>query len=107
MAFQEVAEESSLSEGQLLSVSLEDGEQICLARVEGRVFALQDRCPHADFPLSDGSLEGGFQLECALHGAVFDLRDGSVQAPPAEQPAKTYGVKIEHGAIWVEVPDGG
>ena len=104
MAYERVAEEASLTEGELLAVTLGDGERVCLARVNGVVCALQDRCSHADFPLSEGSLEGEFRLECALHGAVFDIRDGSVQSPPADEPVTTYAVKVEDGGIWVAKP---
>lgn len=102
MEFYKVAEEINLGEGQLLSVTA-GGEKLCLARVGGDVFAVRDRCTHAEYPLSDGSVGPDYQLECALHGAIFDIRDGSVQSPPAETPVKTYVVKIENGWIWVGV----
>ncbi len=101
MEFQRVAEETSLGENQLLSVELGNGERVCLVRVNGEVFAINDRCTHAEYPLSDGSVGSDYHLECALHGAVFDVRDGSVQSPPAEEPVRTYEVKVEGGEIWV------
>ena len=103
MEFQRVAEETSLGENQLLSVELSNGERVCLVRVNGEVFAISDRCTHAEYPLSDGSVGSDYHLECALHGAVFDVRDGSVQSPPAEEPVRTYEVKVEGGEIWVRV----
>lgn len=102
--YQRVADEGSLANGGLLSVSLHDGERVCLARVGEEVFAVRDRCTHAEFPLSDGSLDDEYQLECCLHGAVFDVRDGSVTAPPAEDAVMTYAVKVEDGGIWVGPP---
>jgi 3-phenylpropionate/trans-cinnamate dioxygenase ferredoxin subunit len=101
MEFERVAEEASLGEGRLVSAQLGTGERVCLIRVNGEIFAVADRCTHAEYPLSEGSLEGDYHLECALHGAVFDVRDGSVQSPPAEESVKTYEVKLEDGAIWV------
>ncbi len=100
MEFHRVAEENSLGENQLLSVEL-NGERVCLVRVNGEVFAVNDRCTHAEYPLSDGEVGSDYHLECALHGAVFDVRDGSVQSPPAEEPVRTYEVKVEGGEIWV------
>ncbi len=101
MEFQRVAEENNLGENQLLSVELGNGERVCLVRVNGEVFAVTDRCTHAEYPLSDGEVGLDYHLECPLHGAVFDVRDGSVQSPPAEQPVRTYEVKVEGGEIWV------
>ena len=101
MEFQRVAEENDLGESQLVSVELANGEPVCLVRVDGDVFAVVDRCTHAEYPLSDGCLGPDYHLECALHGAVFDVRDGSVQSLPAEEPLRTYEVKVESGGIWV------
>ncbi len=101
MDFQRVAEENNLGENQLLSVELGNGERVCLVRVNGEVFAITDRCTHAEYPLSEGEVGPDYHLECPLHGAVFDVRDGSVQSPPAEEAVKTYEVKVEGGEIWV------
>ena len=36
----------------------------------------------------------GFALECAKHGAQFDVRTGKVLAPPALIPVKTFQVQV-------------
>jgi nitrite reductase/ring-hydroxylating ferredoxin subunit len=41
----------------------------------GRVFALDNRCPHMGFPLDRGSVEDGI-LTCHWHHARFDLASG-------------------------------
>ena len=41
----------------------------------GRVFALDNRCPHMGFPLDRGSVEDGI-LTCHWHHARFDLESG-------------------------------
>ena len=102
MAFQRLADDRALTDGKLMAVDLPDGRQVCLGRVEGRWYATQNSCTHADYPLCDGALDGCY-LECQLHGAVFDVRDGSVVEGPAAQPLQTYEVKIEDGGIWVDV----
>jgi nitrite reductase/ring-hydroxylating ferredoxin subunit len=42
---------------------------------QGRVFALDNRCPHMGFPLERGSVEDGI-LTCHWHHARFDLESG-------------------------------
>ena len=101
MEFVRVAEDADLGEGLLLSVELAN-KRVCLVRVNGDVFAIDDRCTHAEYPLSEGSIGLDFELDCPLHGAVFDVRDGSVKSPPAEESVRTYEVKIENGGIWVQ-----
>ena len=75
-------------------------------RVAG-VFAIEDSCTHAYFPMSDGDVVGDCEIECALHGAKFDLRDGSVLSAPATDALKTYRVMEQDGGIWVGEQLGG
>ncbi|MBL8575582.1 MAG: FAD-dependent oxidoreductase [Mesorhizobium sp.] len=81
--------------------------RIVLVRDEGRYFAMQDKCPHADASLSEGFVEKG-KLVCPLHFAEFDLVDGKAHNAPKGCPnAATYAVEIEEGNIYVVVPASG
>ena len=66
---------------------------MAVVRTADGVFAVNDRCSHADVSLSEGEVEG-CQLECWLHGSAFDLRNGVPQSPPATQPIATYAVRL-------------
>ena len=70
-----------------------DGQDIALVRCHEGVFAIGNRCSHADVDLSEGEVEG-CALECWLHGSQFDLRTGKPLTPPAVQPVPTYAVVI-------------
>ncbi|MDA2989606.1 MAG: non-heme iron oxygenase ferredoxin subunit [Actinomycetota bacterium] len=70
------------------------GQDIALVRCDEGVFAIGNRCSHADVDLSEGEVEG-CALECWLHGSQFDLRTGMPLSPPAVQPVPTYTVVIE------------
>jgi len=65
-----------------------------LCNVGGAFYAVAERCSHAAFSLVEGRLEGP-HLECPLHGALFDVRDGSPVRRPASKPLATYSVRIE------------
>ncbi|MBT2405002.1 MULTISPECIES: bifunctional 3-phenylpropionate/cinnamic acid dioxygenase ferredoxin subunit [unclassified Streptomyces] len=67
---------------------------------DGEVYAIDDTCTHQDASLSDGWLEG-CEIECPLHASKFDLRTGSVDAPPAKLPVRTHQVLVEDGMIYV------
>ena len=73
---------------------------IVLFNVEGAFYAIEDLCSHADYALSDGMLNGTL-IECHAHGACFDIRDGSVQAPPAVTGVKAFAVRVEGSNIQV------
>ena len=87
--------------GSLLAVEIQ-GHRICLANTEGEIYALRDNCSHKDFPLSAGELDE-HQLECAWHGARFDVRDGRALRIPAVKPVQTYEVKVESAEILVRL----
>lgn len=105
MPFQRVMDLAALGDGELVRVNATPGGAVCLARVGESVYAIQPTCSHAAYPMEAGSVESDAQVECGLHGAVFDLQDGVVIRGPATQPLRTYPVKVEAGGIWVDVPD--
>ena len=101
--FIKVAEQDELEEGELMAVEV-DGDPICLARVDGVVYAFTDNCTHISGPLNEGDLEGCV-LTCPWHGAQFDVRTGKVLRGPARQDIMTYPVKIEDESILISLPD--
>ena len=104
MAILEVGREEELAEGQALRVFA--GETpIAIFNVGGELFAIGDTCTHEEFPLSEGEVGPDCTVECALHGARFDLRTGQAISLPATGSAGSYPVWIEDGAIKLEVPD--
>ena len=91
---------SNLIEGKPVSIT-KNGKTICVARVGDEVFAIEDNCSHQDAALSEGT-QDGYKIECWLHSAEFDLRNGEALTPPAVSPVKTFGVKINNNEIEIE-----
>lgn len=71
-----------------------DGEAIVVVRDGAALYAVEDRCSHAEVSLSDGDVNGCV-IECFLHGATFDVRTGQALSLPATKPVKTFPVSIE------------
>ena len=101
--FLKVASVDDVEEGGLLALEV-DGELVCLARAEGRIYAFTDNCTHISGPLNEGDLVG-HTLTCPWHGAQFDIRTGKVLRGPARQDILTYPVKVEDNAIFIRLPD--
>jgi len=97
--FVRVASLADLPPGTLRGVEV-GGVEICLANADGEVYAIQDNCTHEDFPLHSGTLEGR-RLECAWHGAQFDVATGRAVRLPALKPVRQYDVRIEGDDIFV------
>jgi nitrite reductase/ring-hydroxylating ferredoxin subunit len=66
----------------------------------GRIFALDNRCPHMGFPLERGSIEDGI-LTCHWHHARFDLESGCTFDLWADD-VPICPVEIRNGEVWVK-----
>ncbi len=90
-----------LGKGELFGFDY-DNKKILLANLNGKIYATDRICTHAESDLSNGILtEEG--ITCPLHLSVFNLETGMPQNTPAEKPLRTYNVKIEQNEIYVEV----
>jgi nitrite reductase/ring-hydroxylating ferredoxin subunit len=92
------------------------GQEVLLARVGDRFYAVGNRCPHVGGDLAAGRLEGTI-VTCPLHGSQFDITDGhnvrwlkgtglmsalgKAVRPP--RPLPTYNVKVDGNTIYIEV----
>jgi 3-phenylpropionate/trans-cinnamate dioxygenase ferredoxin component len=81
-----------------------DWERILVARIDGKLFAVDDTCSHAEASLSSGHRDG-YEVRCPLHGARFDLRTGDVLSLPAAAPLQAYKVFEEAGSVFVVMDD--
>ncbi len=70
-----------------------NGHYVVLSQVQGEFYAVQNKCSHAEQSFDTGRVRG-HKLLCPLHGAIFDIRDGSVLSAPAFQPIKSYPLKV-------------
>lgn len=77
-----------------------DGDRpVVLFFHDGRVFALDNRCPHMGFPLSRGTLQDGV-LTCHWHHARFDLASGCTFDLFADDAA-TYEAQVVGPDVYV------
>ncbi|MFP3914920.1 MAG: non-heme iron oxygenase ferredoxin subunit [Actinomycetota bacterium] len=76
--------------------------RIALFRVGGDIYAIGDRCSHAEASLSEGDVFDN-EVECPRHGSAFDITTGEVLNLPATQPVPTYEVKVEDGMVYLNI----
>ena len=79
-----------------------DGQEIAVFRQrgDGKLFAVQNRCPHKQGPLAEGIMGGG-KVICPLHSHKFDLCTG--EGPEPKECLRVYRVREENGAILLSV----
>jgi 3-phenylpropionate/trans-cinnamate dioxygenase ferredoxin subunit len=94
-----VARVGEIPDGGVKIVWLDD-QPVAVFHIEGQYYAMDDLCTHDGGPVAEGPLDG-YVVECPRHGARFDVRDGSVLAPPAVVPVPTYAVRVVGDEIQV------
>ncbi len=77
-----------------------EGEEIAVFRPRsGGLFAISNRCPHRQGPLSEGVMGDG-KVVCPLHGHKFDIVSG--QGSEAQECVKTFKVWDENGRLMLK-----
>ncbi|MFD1625338.1 nitrite reductase small subunit NirD [Azospirillum griseum] len=76
-----------------------DGDVALFRTADDAVFALRDRCPHKNGPLSQGIVHGQ-RVTCPLHNWVIELSTGEAVAPDVGN-AGHIPVRVEDGAVSV------
>ena len=78
---------------------------VLLLRVEDRLFAYRNACPHQGMPLHDGEVRDG-TLTCPWHGYCFEVDSGECRNAPQVQ-LEPYPLRVQDGRIWVRPGTGG
>lgn len=78
-----------------------EGHTIALFPAEGRIFAIDNRCPHMGFPLDRGSVKDCV-LTCHWHQARFDLATGGTFDLWADD-VRAFPVEIRGEEVWVDL----
>lgn len=73
-----------------------------LFRVDGRIHAMEDACPHAGDSLSGGLLEGCVVV-CPAHGWDFDVRTGFRPGDADGFPVPCFAVRVDAEDVWVDL----
>lgn len=75
-------------------------EDIGVFKIDGKIYAIDNLCPHADAPLSEGDVENGVVV-CPLHLWCYNLKNG---APVWAEPGSSvtcYQVRVKKGNVYV------
>jgi 3-phenylpropionate/trans-cinnamate dioxygenase ferredoxin component len=101
--WKDIGPRQPIEPGMPLAVTL--GElRLGVHEFEGQLHALEDTCPHAFALLTQGFSEGN-ELECPLHGAVFDVTNGKHLRGEACRDLKVFPVRLTAaGRVEVLIP---
>jgi nitrite reductase/ring-hydroxylating ferredoxin subunit len=120
----DIAAGSDIAEGATRAISA-NKLSIVLTRLNGKIFAFENKCPHLGLPLAKGRVEDGV-IRCPWHGARFDMRKGEnvqwcngipggvtlpdwthkmIALGKKPAPLNRYEAREENGRIYVTIPE--
>ena len=77
---------------------------IAVVRIDDNVYAIGDKCSHADVSLSDGEVFCDTkEIECIRHASSFSLETGKPNTLPATQPVPVYVATVDNGDVLIEL----
>jgi 3-phenylpropionate/trans-cinnamate dioxygenase ferredoxin subunit len=97
-----IAEAQDIEE-KSFSVFEVDGIGIVVCRFRNEYFAVENLCSHAHETFDEGRMRG-YRIMCPMHGATFDIRDGSCTGAPAKKPIRSFPLRLADGKIEVALP---
>jgi nitrite reductase/ring-hydroxylating ferredoxin subunit len=77
-----------------------DGLDVALFRWRGRVYAVDNLCPHMGFPLAESIMQGG-EIICGWHGWHISLEDGTCRRERVT--ARMYPCEIRGAEVWLQI----
>lgn len=80
---------------------IEGQRPVLVANTSSGVFAVEDRCSHADARLSAGQLLDD-TIACPAHWWTFSLESGETLYPAKRRCIRTFRTVIDDGVIWVD-----
>lgn len=96
--------EDELPDGEKKALLLE-GNKVLILRKESTFFAMSNKCPHMECPLSKGTLEQ-YVIVCPCHDWRFDIRTGEfLDANEIKVPI--YETKVTDGNVFVNIEGAG
>ena len=88
-----------LKEGEIIPLRL-NGFYLAFYLVEGQPYCTDDLCTHEDNLLSEGYVDGD-EVECAYHGARFNVKTGEATRFPAPSSIGSYPIEVRGGYVYV------
>jgi nitrite reductase/ring-hydroxylating ferredoxin subunit len=95
-------EEKTLEENTMKAAYI-DGVKILFIKQKGKIYVIDNSCPHQACGFSGGTLENEF-IVCPCHEWRFNLKSGEYEQNPFYK-LKFYEYKIVNGKIYVKLDD--
>jgi len=96
----ELIKADQIPEGQATVITIPGGIQIALFKLHGRIYALDNACPHMGGPLGEGEIEGDV-VTCPWHGWQFDIKNGT-NINDLGDNATSLKISVRDGSVYLD-----
>jgi len=79
------------------------GRLVCMANHKGKLFAIENNCPHAGGHLSYGKMNAEGEVACPLHRFCFDVKTGKNTSGEGYY-VDSYPIEYREDGIFVGIP---
>ena len=77
-------------------------DAIAVVRIGDTIYAIGDRCSHANVSLADGTVwTDECELECPKHGSTFSLTTGEPQSFPATRRVPVHRIDVRGDDVFL------
>jgi 3-phenylpropionate/trans-cinnamate dioxygenase ferredoxin subunit len=77
------------------------GQDVVVANVGGKIYAIGGTCTHRGAPLDEGKLDGTVVV-CPWHGGRFDITTGKVVSPPPMKDQIPFDVQVRDSDMLIK-----
>jgi nitrite reductase/ring-hydroxylating ferredoxin subunit len=95
-------DEAALENGKMVPQRI-NGVPVLFIKQNGKIYVIDDRCPHMGCKFSGGSLDGDVVV-CPCHDWRFNLESGEYEEMP-DYKLVTYPFKVKDSKIWVNLEE--
>lgn len=79
--------------------------QLAIFRIDGKLYALNNICPHRHAEEIYNGILIGLEISCPLHGWTYNICDGkNINQKQGIKSLETYQIFEENGYVFVEKP---
>ena len=98
-----MAKFSDYPAGTIKQVKVEGKDDVAIANVDGKIYAMRAKCNHMGGPLGKGKLDGKI-VTCPWHGSKWDVTNGHMVEFRTELDAEpTYKVTVKGDDIFIDL----
>lgn len=81
------------------------GRKMCVVKTNAGIFAIEDRCPHNGFSLSQGTTTSdGLNIVCPLHRYAFNLKTGRC-SNGSGGAARVFPIEDREGVLYIGIEE--